>query len=107
MQSLRTKVDDVQKSVVIIQESTEGLNYENYIENRENVTSTAGLIVAYVNSRYIILTSKKYTDNTADISVKVNDNEYKAVYVCSDSNTGISIISVDAEQMSEDDRTSI
>ena len=99
MQSLRTKVDDVQKSVVIIQESTEGLNYENYIENRENVTSTAGLIVAYVNSRYIILTSKKYTDNTADISVKVNDNEYKAVYVCSDSNTGISIISVDAEQM--------
>ena len=51
MQSLRTKVDDVQKSVVIIQESTEGLNYENYIENRENVTSTAGLIVAYVNSR--------------------------------------------------------
>ena len=107
MQSLRTKVDDVQKSVVIIQESTEGLNYENYIENRENVTSTAGLIVAYVNSRYIILTSKKYTDNTADISVKVNDNEYKAVYVCSDSNTGISIISVDAEQMSEDDRISI
>lgn len=107
MQSLRTKVYDVQKSVVIIQESTEGLNYENYIENRENVTSTAGLIVAYVNSRYIILTSKKYTDNTADISVKVNDNEYKAVYVCSDSNTGISIISVDAEQMSEDDRTSI
>ena len=107
MQSLRTKVDDVQKSVVIIKESTEGLNYENYIENRENVTSTAGLIVAYVNSRYIILTSKKYTDNTADISVKVNDNEYKAVYVCSDSNTGISIISVDAEQMSEDDRTSI
>ena len=73
----------------------------------ENVTSTAGLIVAYVNSRYIILTSKKYTDNTADISVKANDNEYKAVYVCSDSNTGISIISVDAEQMSEDDRTSI
>ena len=107
MQSLRTKVDDVQKSVVIIKESTEGLNYENYIGNRENVTSTAGLIVAYVNSRYIILTSKKYTDNTADISVKVNDNEYKAVYVCSDSNTGISIISVDAEQMSEDDRTSI
>ena len=47
MQSLRTKVDDVQKSVVIIQESTEGLNYENYIENRENVTSTAGLIVAF------------------------------------------------------------
>ena len=44
MQSLRTKVDDVQKSVVIIQESTEGLNYENYIENRENVTPgrTAG-----------------------------------------------------------------
>ena len=37
MQSLRTKVDDVQKSVVIIQESTEGLNYENYFENRENV----------------------------------------------------------------------
>ena len=27
--------------------------------------------------------------------------------MCSDSNTGISIISVDAEQMSEDDRTSI
>lgn len=107
MQSLRTKVDDVQKSVVIVQESTAGLNYENYIENRENVTSTAGLIVAYVNSRYIILTSKKYTDNTENISIKVNDNEYKAVYVCSDSNTGISIISVESEQMSEDDRQSI
>ena len=46
---IRDRVDDVQKSVVIIQESTEGLNYENYIENRENVTSTAGLIVAYVS----------------------------------------------------------
>ena len=63
MQSLRTKVDDVQKSVVIIKESTEGLNYENYIENRENVTSTAGLIVAYVNSRYIILTSNNILPN--------------------------------------------
>lgn len=108
MQSLRSRVEEVWRSVVIVQENTIDIPYENYIENmdnEDNILSTTGLIVGHINGKYMILTSKQYTDNVNDISVIMHEeNEYKASLVCSDNTTGISIISVEDDMVLDNDK---
>ena len=127
MQALRSKVIDVQRTVVTVREHIE----ENVIDETvtgedgaskgssdsiqrdlkkmqdedEELFSTVGIIVGYLNDRYMILTSQLYTDVTSEYDVIVQDaGEYKAELVCSDELTGISIISIDGSKVSDNDR---
>lgn len=127
MQVLRSKVIDVQRTVVTVREHIE----ENVIDETvtgedgaskgssdsiqrdlkkmqdedEELFSTVGIIVGYLNDRYMILTSQLYTDVTSEYDVIVQDaGEYKAELVCSDELTGISIISIDGSKVSDNDR---
>lgn len=127
MQALRSKVIDVQRTVVTVREHIE----ENVIDDTvtgedgaskgssdsiqrdlkkmqdedEELFSTVGIIVGYLNDRYMILTSQLYTDVTSEYDVIVQDaGEYKAELVCSDELTGISIISIDGSKVSDNDR---
>ena len=127
MQALRSKVIDVQRTVVPVREHIE----ENVIDETvtgedgaskgssdsiqrdlkkmqdedEELFSTVGIIVGYLNDRYMILTSQLYTDVTSEYDVIVQDaGEYKAELVCSDELTGISIISIDGSKVSDNDR---
>lgn len=127
MQALRSKVIDVQRTVVTVREHIE----ENVIDETvtgedgaskgssdsiqrdlkkmqdedEELFSTVGIIVGYLNDRYMILTSQLYTDVTSEYDVIVRDaGEYKAELVCSDELTGISIISIDGSKVSDNDR---
>ena len=127
MQALRSKVIDVQRTVVTVREHIE----ENVIDETvtgedgaskgssdsiqrdlkkmqdedEELFSTVGIIVGYLNDRYMILTSQLYTDVTSEYDVIVQDTgEYKAELVCSDELTGISIISIDGSKVSDNDR---
>lgn len=127
MQALRSKVIDVQRTVVTVREHIE----ENVIDETvtgedgaskgssdsiqrdlkkmqdedEELFSTVGIIVGYLNDRYMILTSQLYTDVTSEYDVIVQDaGEYKAGLVCSDELTGISIISIDGSKVSDNDR---
>ena len=127
MQALRSKVIDVQRTVVTVREHIE----ENVIDETvtgedgaskgssdsiqrdlkkmqdedEELFSTVGIIVGYLNDRYMKLTSQLYTDVTSEYDVIVQDaGEYKAELVCSDELTGISIISIDGSKVSDNDR---
>ena len=127
MQALRSKVIDVQRTVVTVREHIE----ENVIDDTvtgedgaskgssdsiqrdlkkmqdedEELFSTVGIIVGYLNDRYMILTSQLYTDVTSEYDVIVQDaGEYKAELVCSDELTGISIISIDGSKVLDNDR---
>ncbi len=127
MQALRSKVIDVQRTVVTVREHIE----ENVIDDTvtgedgaskgssdsiqrdlkkmqdedEELFSTVGIIVGYLNDRYMILTSQLYTDVTSEYDVIVQDaGEYKAELVCSDEMTGISIISIDGSKVLDNDR---
>lgn len=127
MQALRSKVIDVQRTVVTVREHID----ENVIDDTvtdedgaskgssdsiqrdlkkmqdedEELFSTVGIIVGYLNDRYMILTSQLYTDVTSEYDVIVQDaGEYKAELVCSDELTGISIISIDGSKVSDNDR---
>lgn len=127
MQALRSKVIDVQRTVVTVREHIE----ENVIDETvtgedgaskgssdsiqrdlkkmqdedEELFSTVGIIVGYLNDRYMILTSQLYTNVTSEYDVIVQDaGEYKAELVCSDELTGISIISIDGSKVSDNDR---
>lgn len=118
IQSLRSKVADVQRTVVTVKEYVSD-NYNNsytqYTEemqnNLENLGnsierySTMGLLVGHLNGRYMILTSHAYTDTVDEYAVVVQESdEYKAELVCSDELTGISIISIYDEQVTDADR---
>lgn len=130
IQSLRSKVDDVARTVVIVKENiiTEpgSIDDENLeedteeqsvllqkdIENRfldvkdeESGASTIGLIVGHINGSYLILTSDAYTAAIDSYSVVVQEeNAYKAELVCSDAQTGLSIISIEDSGVTESDR---
>ena len=116
MQSLRDKVDDVQRMVVIVKEISDNDNMSDAPENidssmenglnevYDNASSTIGLIVGHLNGRYMILTSLNYTNATDSYNVVIQDNNsYKAELVCSDSTTGISIISIDDAAVADND----
>lgn len=117
IQSLRSRIDDVQKTMVIVKESTsdeESLvsndiediqnNMEN-VQNEKEIFSTIGLIVGHLNGQYMILTSQDYTESVKDYYVAVQEgNAYKAEFVCSDEITGISIISINDTQVVEADK---
>ncbi len=154
VQSLRSKVDDVQKTVVMVKgySSDEVSDYnnmnkgdisndnadgniinDNNINNSEieenntkaylddiqnniesgignididdNNNSTMGLIVGHLNGRYMILTSRSYTESVESCAVIVRESDaYKAETVCSDELTGISIISINDSQVTETDK---
>ena len=117
IQSLRSRIDDVQKTIVIVKESTsdEGALVSNdiediqnnmeHVQNKKEIFSTIGLIVGHLNGRYMILTSQDYTESVKDYDVVVQEgNAYKAEFVCSDEITGVSIISINDTQVAEADK---
>ena len=127
MQALRSKVIDVQRTVVTVREHIEEDVIDEAVtgedgaskgssdsiqrdlkkmqDEDEELFSTVGIIVGYLNDRYMILTSQLYTDVTSEYDVIVQDaGEYKAELVCSDELTGISIISIDGSKVSDNDR---
>ena len=121
IQSLRSKVSDVQRTVVTVREYVSGHYNDNdsdtpyvseeiqddlvKLENNVEGYSTMGLLVGHLNGRYMILTSQAYTAAVEEYAVVVqNSDEYKAELVCSDELTGISIISIYDTQVTDADR---
>lgn len=120
IQSLRSKVSDVQRTVVTVREYVSGHYNDNdsdtpyvsekiqddlvKLENNVEGYSTMGLLVGHLNGRYMILTSQTYTAAVEEYAVVVQDSdEYKAELVCSDELTGISIISIYDTQVTDAD----
>ncbi|MDO5383152.1 MAG: S1C family serine protease, partial [Eubacteriales bacterium] len=108
MNMLRQKVDGAQKCIVTVEDREIGTDYEAYLENQNNNLSTSGLIVGHINSRYLILTSKKFTDKSPKLVVKFSgEEEIMASFVCSDKDTGISIISINDGGIDEEVKKSL
>ena len=121
IQSLRSKVSDVQRTVVTVREYVSGDYNDNdsdtpyvseeiqddlvKLESNVDGYSTMGLLVGHLNGRYMILTSQAYTSAVEEYAVVVQDSaEYRAELVCSDELMGISIISIYDTQVTDADR---
>lgn len=97
MAALRAKIESVQNCIVLIDSQTNS----DFSEMLNKSEETSGLVVGHVNSRYIILTSKQFTDAYSSPVIRFSDSsEITANLLCSDEDTGISLISIPEIEMS-------
>lgn len=98
--TLRTKVENVQKSIVCLDASFEVSEFSEL--DGKNTNGQAGAVIAHINSKYMILASISVTKEWSDIVVRLSDaKQIAAEVVCVNEDTGISILSIDEEDIPE------
>ncbi|MGN0317152.1 MAG: S1C family serine protease [Lachnospira sp.] len=98
--TLRTRVEDVKKCIVMLDTSREISEFSEIGEKTHN--EQAGLLVAHINSKYMILTSKGVTEQWPDVVVRWDDStQIKTETICINEDTGISILCIDERDIPE------
>lgn len=108
MSILRSQTEDVQKSIVIVDNKRE-ISETPTVKNDNNInTEICGLIVARANGKFMILTSDNYLDMSGQLIVKISPegSMHEAKLECDNSELGMCIISIsesdfDEKQISE------
>lgn len=99
IEALRTRVSEVQKSIVAI--DLKGNDLSSLVEEESSETETSALIIGYVNSEYIMITSADAIGDANEVIVQFSTLE-EARGVVRDKNveTDIALISVHTLDMS-------
>lgn len=105
MAALRAKVEDVNKCVVSV-DIEQPFSDVPTIESSQ--TEVAGLVVANVNSTYLVLTSSSLLEPGMNYIVRLSDEvQTKAAFVCRNTASGIGIVSINASKLTAEQRNSI
>ena len=105
MAALRAKVEDVNKCVVAV-DVEQPFSDVPTIESSQ--TEVAGLVVANVNSTYLVLTSSSLLEPGMNYIVRLSDEvQTEAAFVCRNTASGIGIVSINASKLTAEQRNSI
>ena len=105
MAALRAKVEDVNKCVVSV-DIEQPFSDVPTIESSQ--TEVAGLVVANVNSTYLVLTSSSLLEPGMNYIVRLSDEvQTEAAFVCRNTASGIGIVSINASKLTAEQRNSI
>ena len=105
MAALRAKVEDVNKCVVSV-DIEQPFSDVPTIESSQ--TEGAGLVVANVNSTYLVLTSSSLLEPGMNYIVRLSDEvQTEAAFVCRNTASGIGIVSINASKLTAEQRNSI
>ena len=105
MAALRAKVEDVNKCVVAV-DIEQPFSDVPTIESSQ--TEVAGLVVANVNSTYLVLTSSSLLEPGMNYIVRFSDEvQTEAAFVCRNTASGIGIVSINASKLTAEQRNSI
>ena len=99
------KVEDVNKCVVSV-DIEQPFSDVPTIESSQ--TEVAGLVVANVNSTYLVLTSSSLLEPGMNYIVRLSDEvQTEAAFVCRNTASGIGIVSINASKLTAEQRNSI
>lgn len=102
MAALRAKVSDVQKNMVMVDVEQP---VSDIPPTEKSETETAGLIMEYANSHYLILTSSSVLISDKNLVVKLNDTAYvPASFVAGYEELGLCIISISDESLTKEEK---
>ena len=105
MAALRAKVEDVNKCVVSVDIEQP---FSNVPTIESSQTEVAGLVVANVNSTYLVLTSSSLLEPGMNYIVRLSDEvQTEAAFVCRNTASGIGIVSINASKLTAEQRNSI
>jgi len=105
MSTLRAKVSEVQKTMVVVDIEQPQSDIPS---TQRSKTETAGLVMAYANSSYIILTSDEVLISDKNLVVRLTDTTYvNAEYVARYEELGLCLISINEESLTKEQREAI
>ena len=105
MAALRAKVEDVNKCVVAV-DIEQPFSDVPTIESSQ--TEVAGLVVANINSTYLVLTSSSLLEPGMNYIVRLSGEvQTEAAFVCRNTASGIGIVSINASKLTAEQRNSI
>lgn len=105
MATLRTKVESVKKSIVAVDIEQPVTDIPSVEKSQ---TEVAGLVVANLNSKYLILTKSDILKNNHGLIVTLSDDEQiEAEVVCIDDSIGIGLVSISETRLSQDEKNAL
>ena len=105
MATLRTKVESVKKSIVAVDIEQPVTDIPSVEKSQ---TEVAGLVVANLNSKYLILTKSDILKNNQGLIVTLSDDEQiEAEVVCIDDSIGIGLVSISETRLSQDEKNAL
>ena len=105
MATLRARVEEVKKCVVAV-DIEQPVSDVPTVESSQ--TEVAGLVVANMNSTYLVLTSSSLLEPGRNYTVRLSDEvQIEASFVCRNTASGIGIVSINATNLTAEQRNNI